>query len=307
MPIQPPDSPLWHAIRPHVEWPQADEEAMVRLGQTWKDAGAYDHRQHSGRVNQLKDAWRDDTGQDYHARAASLVVMTSEASAQMTRLGWLAAQYGDDVRYTKTEIAKVVNDTTEMYRAAFAQAEDPTKPQRIVAVLTGSINAFTDAMADRIAARGALGEDFPRPQFVPSELPPAPGAVEPLPGTGTQRNSDVNGGRGEVVKASAAPDPKADALAERIGGRSQVRFARDTPETEYDAVSDQYVAQAKPANLTYGSQFRNQAHITFEAAVSTGRTPYFQFDGPPKRGVLEALQRYARQYGVEPVIDLRPL
>ncbi|MGH3852033.1 MAG: Imm7 family immunity protein [Pseudonocardiaceae bacterium] len=78
-----------------------------------------------------------------------------------------------------------------------------------------------------------------------------------------------------------ADDPDADALAERIGGRASVRFSNDTTVREYDAVSDQYVGQAKPANFQMGSAFRNQAKATFETAVRTGRTPYFHFDGPP--------------------------
>lgn len=299
MPVQPPDSPLWHAIRPHVEWPQADEEAMARLGQTWKDAGAYDHRQHNGRVKELKTAWRDDTGQDYHAKAASLVVMTSDAAAQMTRLGWLAAQYSGDVRYTKTEIARVVKDNTKLYTSAIA----PGEPQRIVTTLVGSINAFTDAMADRIAARSALGEDFPRPQFVRSELPPAPAEAGPVPPGG----SPLNGGLGDLLKSGQKHDPAADALAKRINGRSQMEFANDPKRREFDAVSDQYLAQAKPANFRESKQWRGQTRDTFLYAQQTGRTPYFQFDGPPHPNVLRKIEEYAARYGVQPVIDLNPL
>lgn len=79
------------------------------------------------------------------------------------------------------------------------------------------------------------------------------------------------------------------------------------PDNEFDAVSDQYVAQAKPANFTLNKAFRDQTQTTFRAAVQSGRRPYFQFDGPPRPGVLEALARYAQRYGVEPVIDLTPL
>lgn len=284
MPVQEPTSVLWNAVRPHVEWPQADEEAMIRLGQTWKDAGGYDHRQHNGRVGELKDAWRDDTGQDYHAKARSLVVMTSEAAAQMTRLGWLAAQYGEDVRHAKTEIAKVIDDNAGLYASALAQS--PEEGLRVVTTLVGSINAFTDAMADRVAARGALGEDFPRPEFVPSELPPA--AAGPVPPGG----SPVNGGDlGDLVKSGQKYDPKAEALAQRINGRAQVEFANDPKGREFDAVSDQYLAQAKPAGFQGGKAWRGQAQDTFLYAQRTGRIPYFQFDGPPHPSVLRALER----------------
>jgi hypothetical protein len=76
---------------------------------------------------------------------------------------------------------------------------------------------------------------------------------------------------------------------------------------EFDAVSDVYIAEAKPANMQLGSAWRNQARLTFRQAIYAGRTPYFQFDGPPRPGVLETISRYAAEYNVEPVIDLNPL
>lgn len=114
----------------------------------------------------------------------------------------------------------------------------------------------------------------------------------------------VNGGLGELVSVNAK-DRAADLLAERIGGEASVRFANG-PANEFDAVSREYVAQAKPANFTLNQAFRNQARATFEVAIQSGRTPYFQFDGPPGPGVLQTLSRYADRYGIEPVIDLAP-
>ncbi|WP_225844938.1 restriction endonuclease fold toxin [Streptomyces sp. HPF1205] len=101
------------------------------------------------------------------------------------------------------------------------------------------------------------------------------------------------------------PDPAADALAERIGGESRVRFESDG--REFDAISDEYVAQSKPAGFRMGSAFRNQAKATFEAALQTGRTPYFHFDGPPDPDVISKLLEYGQRYGIEPVIDTTPL
>jgi hypothetical protein len=103
-----------------------------------------------------------------------------------------------------------------------------------------------------------------------------------------------------------AKDREAQLLAQRIGGQASVRFANG-PGNEFDAVSTSYVAQAKPANFTLNQSFRNQAKATFDVAIQSGRTPYFQFDGPPEPGVLSALNRYAERYGIEPVIDLNPL
>jgi hypothetical protein len=115
----------------------------------------------------------------------------------------------------------------------------------------------------------------------------------------------VNGGLGELVSVNAK-DRAADLLAERIGGVASVRFANG-PSNEFDALSTEYVAQAKPANFTLNRAFRNQAKATFEVALQSGRTPYFQFDGQPGPGVLQTLGRYADRYGIEPVIDLTPL
>jgi hypothetical protein len=115
----------------------------------------------------------------------------------------------------------------------------------------------------------------------------------------------VNGGLGELVRVNAK-DRAADLLAERIGGEASVRFANG-PANEFDALSSEYVAQAKPANFTLNQAFRNQAKATFEVALQSGRTPYFQFDGPPGPGVLHTLSRYADRYEIEPVIDLTPL
>jgi hypothetical protein len=115
----------------------------------------------------------------------------------------------------------------------------------------------------------------------------------------------LNNGLGPLVPVKVN-DPAAIKLAERLNGQPSVKFAQG-PDNEFDTVSDLYVAQSKPANFTLNKAFRDQAKVTFETAVQTGRTPYFHFEGPPGPGVLQALQRYADRYGVEPVIDTVPL
>jgi hypothetical protein len=127
------------------------------------------------------------------------------------------------------------------------------------------------------------------------DIPPDPEDDDP---------EGVNGGLGELLSVNAK-DRAADLLADRIGGKASVRFANGPP-NEFDAVSSEYVAQAKPANFTLNQAFRNQAKATFEVAIQSERTPYFQFDGPPGPGVLQTLSRYADRYGIEPVIDLTP-
>lgn len=133
---------------------------------------------------------------------------------------------------------------------------------------------------------------------------PPTGDAAPDP-EGDDNPEGVNGGLGELVSVNAK-DRAADLLAERLNGQASVRFTNG-PTNEFDTVSAEYVAQAKPANFTLNKAFRNQAQVTFKVALQSGRAPYFQFDGPPGPGVLRALSRYADRYGIEPVIDLTPL
>ncbi|WP_330291181.1 restriction endonuclease fold toxin [Streptomyces sp. NBC_00576] len=118
--------------------------------------------------------------------------------------------------------------------------------------------------------------------------------------------SSANGGMGDLVKVNK-PDGSADALAERLGGESRVRFSNDPEGREFDAVSDTYVAQAKPENFILGKKFRKQAAATFQMAKTTGRVPYFQFDGPPGPGVVDAIRRYTQRYQMPAVIDTEPV
>ncbi len=188
MPIEEPwdAGGLWAAVRPLTEWPQANEESMARLGQDWTNAGL--DGLHSGQPSLAGlTSWSDDTGQGYQAQAAALKTRSGEVSELMKRLGWLAARYGEDVAYTKSAITDVINANSGWYfRSTFpltSWAYEADTPQRIVTTLASSINAFIDAMADRIAARGATGADLPRPEFVPSELPDQPmGADAAVPG-----------------------------------------------------------------------------------------------------------------------------
>ncbi|EMF02197.1 RHS domain-containing protein [Streptomyces mobaraensis NBRC 13819 = DSM 40847] len=115
-----------------------------------------------------------------------------------------------------------------------------------------------------------------------------------------------NGGLGKLIKVRK-PDPAADALAERLGGESRVRFEHDPKGREIDAVSDEYVAQSKPGGMQMGSALRNQVKATFEHAIQSGRKPYFHFEGEPGPGVIAKLREYGRRYNIDPVIDTTPL
>lgn len=85
------------------------------------------------------------------------------------------------------------------------------------------------------------------------------------------------------------PDAKADGLAAKINGVAPVKFANDPSGREFDAVSNDFIAQTKPGSIRMGSQFRNQAKATFEAARATGWRAYFHFDGAPNQDILDKL------------------
>ena len=111
---------------------------------------------------------------------------------------------------------------------------------------------------------------------------------------------------GELKKVPKE-DLAADALAKRINGESRVRFENDPAGREFDAVSDDYIAQAKPALKTIGKSWRVQTKATFEAAKATARKAYFYFEGQPEDVFITKINEYAARYGVEVVIDTEPL
>ena len=103
------------------------------------------------------------------------------------------------------------------------------------------------------------------------------------------------------------PDEHADKLAERLNGVSRKRFSSDQKEREFDAISSEYVAQAKKSTVKLGSDFRSQAKATFDAARETGKSVYYHFDGPPRDEIRRKLNEYSQRYGVPLTIDDRPL
>jgi RHS repeat-associated protein len=93
-------------------------------------------------------------------------------------------------------------------------------------------------------------------------------------------------------------DADADALAQRIGGQPRLSFNSDPVSREFDAISDEYIAQAKPAGFTLNKTFRDQAKATFEAASATNRKVLYEFGGPPGPGVIKKLNEYSTRYNV---------
>lgn len=79
---------------------------------------------------------------------------------------------------------------------------------------------------------------------------------------------------------------------EKNEGGSRVKFSNDSSGREFDVVSDEYIAQAKPYLKSYGKSWRNQTKATFEAAQATGRKAYFQFKRTPADDILRKITEY---------------
>lgn len=124
-------------------------------------------------------------------------------------------------------------------------------------------------------------------------------------GSGSDESNN-NAYSGELIKVSKG-DSAADALAERIGGESRVKFANDPQGREFDVINDKYIAQAKPALKTLNKDVRNQMKATFETAKQTNKKVYYQFEGEPHQSVIRKLQEYSERYGIEVIIDTKPL
>ncbi|MFI6782574.1 restriction endonuclease fold toxin [Micromonospora sp. NPDC050276] len=175
-----------------------------------------------------------------------------------------------------------------------------------MAAWTGQPYGYGDAAQDFLWGAAFAGAGRAAGAFAarPGGLPPIDCA--PPPSGGFPSRPYLGRTTGELADVNVN-DPAATALAARIGGRPSVRFTDDPINREFDAVSHRFVAQSKPANFTLNKKFRDQVRATFEAAVRTGRVPYFHFEGPPGPGVIKKLQEYGARYGVQPVIDTKRL
>ena len=96
----------------------------------------------------------------------------------------------------------------------------------------------------------------------------------------------------EIIQCNTK-DAAADELAKRIGGQSRSAFADDPIQREFDVISDQYIAQAKPPLKCVNKTVRTQMKATFEAAKKYERKIYYQFEGIPSQEVLDKLYEYS--------------
>jgi hypothetical protein len=160
------------------------------------------------------------------------------------------------------------------------------------------------------AARGNKAPVAPKPQSKPKPQPKQE-PPKPEPPKNNQPKPNPNPPpevrySGNLVKVPK-PDPAADKLADRLGGRSCLKFDSDPAGREFDVISNEYVAQTKPPLQSFGKNFRTQVKATFEAAKATGRKPYFHFDGEPAQEVIDKINQYSERYGIEVIIDTLPL
>ena len=191
--------------------------------------------------------------------------------------------------------------------------------------LDDAFNARVRKMLDEVAAANKAGmtaREFAASKGVSSTLTDAEAAAADTAGLKMEMDGDGDGGynggekfdtqltqagetgqySGELSKVFK-PDAAADALADRIGGESRVRFSNDPMGREFDVVSTEYIGQTKPALQSLNRNVRNQMKATFEAARATGRKVYYHFDGQPTRAVIDKLLEYSARYGIEVVID----
>jgi len=166
------------------------------------------------------------------------------------------------------------------------------------AAMVGGGAAIMDAGAQRLAQAAA------QPGVMVSPMSKMSTGGESDPAIGSDGTSPRYSG--DLAKVNK-PDPAADQLADRIGGTSRVRFGNDPSAREFDSVSDDYVAQSKPANYSFNKSGRDQAKATFEAAEQSGRSVYYHFDGDPSASTVAKLNEYSERYDVPVVIDTAPL
>ena len=123
----------------------------------------------------------------------------------------------------------------------------------------------------------------------------------------TEKGIKTSYGKSREIIQCNTKDAAADELAKRIGGQSRSAFADDPIQREFDVISDQYIAQAKPPLKCVNKTVRTQMKATFEAAKKYERKVYYQFEGIPSQEVLDKLYEYSERYGVEVIIDTEPL
>ena len=214
----------------------------------------------------------------------------------------------DDIVEAGTKITSKVDDVAEAGANAADQTTATTVVEEISGVSDSGVNIKGKVSETDIDNVKVIGDTVGKEQT--TEMINNKPEID-----GTQTNNNVeklqnsiksNQYSGDLIKVDS-PDAAADALAERIGGKSRVKFSNDPSAREFDVISDKYIAQAKPDLKGYGKSWRKQTKATFEAAKQTDKIPYFQFEGEPSPDIIKKIQEYSERYGIDYVIDTKPL
>ena len=199
-------------------------------------------------------------------------------------------RYSDETAEAVTSGEKLLKESQTVYES-FADMMSPEDAKRYLDFLeNGSREGLTSAeLADALLVSQKVGYED----------------VWDLRNAGDALETSYGKSR-EIIQCNTK-DAAADELAKRIGGQSRSAFADDPIQREFDVISDQYIAQAKPPLKCVNKTVRTQMKATFEAAKKYERKVYYQFEGIPSQEVLDKLYEYSERYGVEVIIDTEPL
>jgi hypothetical protein len=172
--IEEPTGEIWTRLKAHgVTWPVSDEVAMAEMAVAWKNAGlGFVPQGLTGWKGQ--QAWPDPAGAAFTSRVNKLSEVTVKVGQAMQELSGLAKGFADDVRHTKDQISKVVDETNWDYK--WMQIKAAVNPfvdlneelEKLCATVAKGINDFTTIMAARIRARGN-GMDVAAPTIAKGE------------------------------------------------------------------------------------------------------------------------------------------
>jgi hypothetical protein len=205
------------------------------------------------------------------------------------------------------EATETRHQLNTLVRFRITNPEKATDINTAIEFLGRSLSATTEAERtdyknkfDSLYLKLAEQPQQQKPNIAPQgDNNPTPDDQKPDP------NKDKNGRySGKLVKeTNPRQDIDAEKLADKLKGQSRMKFSNDPYGKEFDVISDEYIAEAKPALKSIDHGFRKQAKEAFEAAKQTGRKVYYHFNGTPCRDVIKKLYEYAKRYGVEVVID----
>jgi len=273
------------------------EDGLVRYNEEVNKLGD-DLRELYGNMGEILGRIRDGT-LFKNADKVSVVARSTDGAGVLAKhadeaAAWLHGgkvfRYSDETAEAVASGEKLLKESQTVYES-FADMMSPEDAKRYLDFLeNGSREGLTSAeLADALLVSQKVGYED----------------VWDLRNVGDALETSYGKSR-EIIQCNTK-DAAADELAKRIGGQSRSAFADDPIQREFDVISDQYIAQAKPPLKCVNKTVRTQMKATFEAAKKYERKVYYQFEGIPSQEVLDKLYEYSERYGVEVIIDTEPL